>query len=47
MKYYWIIGFVINEGEDVDEVNFGIFIFFIIFGGLVEKVKKIKLGIFF
>uniref|UniRef100_A0A3Q2HBW6 FERM and PDZ domain containing 2 n=2 Tax=Equus caballus TaxID=9796 RepID=A0A3Q2HBW6_HORSE len=37
-------GFVINEGEDADEVDPGIFISSIIPGGPAEKAKKIKPG---
>lgn len=44
MKHHWITGFVINEGEDADEVDPGIFISSIIPGGPAEKAKKIKPG---
>ncbi|KAF5921962.1 hypothetical protein HPG69_015412 [Diceros bicornis minor] len=37
-------GFVINEGEDTDKVDPGIFISSIIPGGPAEKAKKIKPG---
>ena len=47
LSYNWIIGFVINEGEDVGKVDPGIFISSIIPGGPAEKAKKIKPGMSF
>lgn len=40
----WITGFVINEGEDVDQAKPGIFISSLIPGGPAEKAKMIKPG---